>query len=201
MLEYVLSLTRFTELQKVWSYLTHFQQKYKGIFCYFIDLEELDNQLNFLKTKGFRHFSGIVTQYLCQQFIEQAVQGESQIHKILIAINNATLRRDRFVFKNEESLGQIFHKIKIDQRIPMVKFSQVSDDDLVQLFIQINKAQYVKMINTEVNLKSVLGDFLKKIGFSSQSWNLFTLNETLVQILFYLLIDSHHCVINTLNES
>lgn len=36
------------------------------------------------------------------------------------------------------------------------------------------------MINTEVNLKYILGEFLKKIGFSSSTWSLFNLNETLI---------------------
>ncbi len=57
------------------------------------------------------------------------------------------------------------------------------------------------MINTEANLKNILSDLLKKIGFSSPTWNLLILNETLIQILFYVLINDHHCVINTLGNT
>ena len=36
------------------------------------------------------------------------------------------------------------------------------------------------MINTEVNLKNVIGDFFKKLGFSNYTWYLFSLNENLI---------------------
>ncbi len=64
----------------------------------------------------------------------------------------------------------------------------------------MNKGHHVKLINTEVNFKGVLGDFLKKIGFPLQTWGLITLNETLVQILVYVLINDHHCVVTSLDD-
>ncbi len=36
------------------------------------------------------------------------------------------------------------------------------------------------MINTEANLKNILSDLLKKIGFPGTTWNLIFLNETLI---------------------